>query len=605
MATNVQLRRGDGTNYNEILHTETSVAQISDLRTGNFIKPALLPTATSSAIGAVKLSNDFNPTSPGSDVALDQAGAKSLYQKIQNLESPIDYRGSPADVAWSTSTTFQQVQTALNTAYRTIRDDDVDITPGIALLIYNSGNFSFLDAEGVSHLTTGYWLWVHRGLALGGGASAAATSATSNSYCWEPAIDFPEVPQAEYDNTVGNSSGGIINATMASELYHLHDRTTIGTAILKLTNPSAITFLRINANNTASALNASDFRTAIGAGTSSTTGTVTSVAMTVPTGLTIGGSPITGSGTLALSLTTGYGIPTTAKAGEWDTAKTHADNVTTAVHGATTVGYNIFKLTNPGAITFLRMNANNTVDALDAATFRTAIGASNTTGTVTSVSASSPLASSGGNTPTISVATGYTIPDNASLGYYDGAYNHSVATTGSQHGATTVGSSILRLTNPSAITFLRMNANNTVDALDAANFRTAIGAGTSSTTGTVTSIATSGSISGGTITTSGTITHLTTDGHKHIPSGGAANQILKYNAAGTAEWVHLGDSVISGYEYSKNDTGAITATDRLEQALNKLYNASGIPLITGSTALTNYINSDGATAGKLILYAAS
>lgn len=49
-------------------------------------------------------------------------------------------------------------------------------------------------------------------------------------------------------------------------------------------------------------------------------GTVTSIAMTVPTGLSITGSPITSSGTLALSLTSGYSIPTTTKQGQWDTA---------------------------------------------------------------------------------------------------------------------------------------------------------------------------------------------------------------------------------------------------------------------------------------------
>lgn len=38
-------------------------------------------------------------------------------------------------------------------------------------------------------------------------------------------------------------------------------------------------------------------------------GTVTSVAMTVPTGLSVSGSPITTSGTLAVSLATGYEIP--------------------------------------------------------------------------------------------------------------------------------------------------------------------------------------------------------------------------------------------------------------------------------------------------------
>ena len=60
--------------------------------------------------------------------------------------------------------------------------------------------------------------------------------------------------------------------------------------------------------------------------------------------------------------------------------------------------------------------------------------------------------------------------------------------------------------------------------------------------GTVSSIATSGSISGGTITTTGTITHLTTSGHKHVPSGGASSQFLGYSSDGTATWSYLGGS---------------------------------------------------------------
>jgi hypothetical protein len=42
--------------------------------------------------------------------------------------------------------------------------------------------------------------------------------------------------------------------------------------------------------------------------------------MSVPTGLTVSGSPITTDGTLAVSYTAGYAIPTTAKQTEWDTA---------------------------------------------------------------------------------------------------------------------------------------------------------------------------------------------------------------------------------------------------------------------------------------------
>lgn len=47
---------------------------------------------------------------------------------------------------------------------------------------------------------------------------------------------------------------------------------------------------------------------------------VTSVGMTVPTGLSVTGSPITSTGTLAVSYSAGYSIPTTSKQSEWDTA---------------------------------------------------------------------------------------------------------------------------------------------------------------------------------------------------------------------------------------------------------------------------------------------
>jgi hypothetical protein len=49
-------------------------------------------------------------------------------------------------------------------------------------------------------------------------------------------------------------------------------------------------------------------------------GTVTSVDMTVPTGLTVTGNPITGAGTFALGLQSGYSIPTTANQSNWTTA---------------------------------------------------------------------------------------------------------------------------------------------------------------------------------------------------------------------------------------------------------------------------------------------
>jgi hypothetical protein len=57
------------------------------------------------------------------------------------------------------------------------------------------------------------------------------------------------------------------------------------------------------------------------------------------------------------------------------------------------------------------------------------------------------------------------------------------ATARTNIGATTVGGNIFTLANPSAVTFLRVNADNSVTALSASAFRTAIGAGTGSGSG--------------------------------------------------------------------------------------------------------------------------
>jgi hypothetical protein len=79
-----------------------------------------------------------------------------------------------------------------------------------------------------------------------------------------------------------------------------------------------------------------------------TSGTVTSVAMTVPTGLSISGSPITTSGTLALTLTSGYVIPTTTEETNWNTAYTNriTSLTTTGSSGAATLVSNTLNIPN-------------------------------------------------------------------------------------------------------------------------------------------------------------------------------------------------------------------------------------------------------------------
>jgi hypothetical protein len=204
-------------------------------------------------------------------------------------------------------------------------------------------------------------------------------------------------------------------------------------------------------NNTGSAaapaaLSAADVRTLLNVadGATANTGTVTSVAASVPTGFSVSGSPITASGTLAISFAAGYSLPTTAKQTEWDSAYTDrlkwdggATGLTASTGrtslGATTLGSNLFTLTDPSAVTFPRFNADNTVSALSAADFRTAIGA----GTVSSVGLTVPTGLSvsgspvtGSGTLSVTFSAGYSIPTTAKQGQWDTAYgwgNHATA----------------------------------------------------------------------------------------------------------------------------------------------------------------------------------
>jgi hypothetical protein len=115
--------------------------------------------------------------------------------------------------------------------------------------------------------------------------------------------------------------------------------------------------------------------------------------------------------------------------------------------GATTVGSNLFTLPNPGAITFPRMNADNSVSALNASDFRTAIGAGTGNGDLLASNNLSDLS--------------------------------NLATSRANLGATQLGNSLFTVTSPNAVRFLRTNADNTVSTRTASEFRGDIGAGTS------------------------------------------------------------------------------------------------------------------------------
>jgi hypothetical protein len=127
------------------------------------------------------------------------------------------------------------------------------------------------------------------------------------------------------------------------------------------------------------------------------TGTVTSVGLTAPSIFTVGGSPVTTSGTLALTYS-GTALPLL----NGGTGATTADGALNNL-GATAQGKLLFGLQNTVSEKFIKVNTDNTITLLNAADTRSAIGAG--TGTVTSVSGTGAISvATGTTTPVISVA---------------------------------------------------------------------------------------------------------------------------------------------------------------------------------------------------------
>jgi len=101
------------------------------------------------------------------------------------------------------------------------------------------------------------------------------------------------------------------------------------------------------------------------------TGTWTSLTMVTPAL----GTPASGVLTSCTGLPISTGVSGLASGVATFLATPTLVNLKAAVTDETTVGWNFLTLANPTAITFLRVNADNSVSTLDAATFRTAIGA--------------------------------------------------------------------------------------------------------------------------------------------------------------------------------------------------------------------------------------
>lgn len=223
-------------------------------------------------------------------------------------------------------------------------------------------------------------------------------------------------------------------------------------------------------------------------------GTVTSVAMSVPTGLSVAGSPITSSGTLAVTYSSGYAIPTTAKQTEWDTAYGWGNHASagylTTSSAASTYQPLDGDLTAIAALSgtsgLLKKTAANTY-TLDTSTYLTSY-------TETDPVFSASEAASITSTDTTNWDTAYGWGNHASAGYltssaigvsvqaYDADLTSWAAITPSSKQDTLVSGTNIKTVNSNSL----------------------LGSGNVSV-GTVTSITAGTGLSGGTITGSGTI----------------------------------------------------------------------------------------------------
>ena len=170
----------------------------------------------------------------------------------------------------------------------------------------------------------------------------------------------------QYDGATSlwkNVAGSTTNIAEGSNLYFTDARSRAAISLTTTGSTGPATY-----NSTTGVLNIPNY-------VDQYVGTVTSVGLSAPTGFSVSGSPVTSSGTLALSFASGYSLPTNVKQSNWDDAYTWVAAFPTQTGNA-----GKFLTTNGSVLSWATVIAG-----------------------VQSVTASSPLFSSGGANPNITI----------------------------------------------------------------------------------------------------------------------------------------------------------------------------------------------------------
>ena len=156
-------------------------------------------------------------------------------------------------------------------------------------------------------------------------------------------------------------------------------------------------------------------------------GTVKSVAVTMPAGFTVTGSPVTESGTIAVAMSDGYSIPTDTKQAEWDAKLANTVKVNNKLISESPVlnGGDIvltgYQIASEAADVVATDTVNEAIGKLQK-TIKEGGGGSGEVSSVTSTSDSIAIAPTSGAVK-VAVASGYTIPQDADITAWNAKQN--------------------------------------------------------------------------------------------------------------------------------------------------------------------------------------
>ncbi len=324
--------------------------------------------------------------------------------------------GSYADPAWITSLAWSKITGTPTTLA------GYGITDGVSSSIAIN---TTAPLTGGGNLTTSRTLAINDAIADGATKGAATFTASDfNSSAGNISIDYAN------GQTAATASKGFVTSTDWNAFNNKQNAITLTT-----TGSGAATFI-------SNVLNIP---------TPTATGTVTSVAATVPVGLTISGSPITTSGTLAIGLAGGYSIPTIATQAQWTSA--YDDKINSLAFTGTTTKTLTLNQQDGGTVTgtFTDNNSGGTVTSTSVASangFAGTVATSTTTPAITLSTTVTGLLK--GNGTAISAATANT------------DYQSPIALTTTGSGAASFNGTTLNIPTPTGTGTVNTGAANTL-----------------------------------------------------------------------------------------------------------------------------------------------